>query len=374
LKDAIESALSQSYEDTEVVVVDDGSTDHSPEIIREYGDAVAPVLKENGGQAAAVNAGFAASRGDVILILDADDALAPEAAERAVERLRLGMSKVHWPLREMTEEGRPTGQLNPSNPLPEGDLRSRTIAEGPNAHAYPPTSGNAWARRFLEEVLPAPEAEYRILVDSYLQTLAPVAGPVGRIDEPCGYYRVHGGNRYAAKTAYEQNQLSLGLYDHQCAVLRSWLERRGLEVDEGAWKSANPHYIWRKRLQAATEKLVKLVPPGAPFVLIDDDQWDHHSGNREIMPGLRAIPFLERDGQYWGHPPDDATAIRECESLRRRGVRFLVVSWVAFWWLEHYSGFREYLESSFERRFGDEDLLVFDLSGADPGVDGRPTW
>ena len=60
---AIESALQQTYSPVEVIVVDDGSVDHSREIIQGYGGRIQPVLKENGGQASALNAGFAASRG-----------------------------------------------------------------------------------------------------------------------------------------------------------------------------------------------------------------------------------------------------------------------------------------------------------------------
>src|SRR5215469_16521569 len=78
----IDSALAQSYPDTEVVVVDDASRDHSREIIRSYGKRVVPILLErNGGQGAAFNAGFRACRGDVVLFLDADDWLYPHAVE-----------------------------------------------------------------------------------------------------------------------------------------------------------------------------------------------------------------------------------------------------------------------------------------------------
>ncbi len=72
LAEAIESALSQTYANTEVIVVDDGSTDNSRDIIASYKDQIIPVLKENGGQASAFNAGFQASSGEVIFFLDAD--------------------------------------------------------------------------------------------------------------------------------------------------------------------------------------------------------------------------------------------------------------------------------------------------------------
>src|SRR3954449_8708213 len=83
LSTAIESALAQTHPDVEVVVVDDGSTDGSREVIAGYGDRVRAVYKENGGQASAFNAAFAACTGDVVIFLDADDALLPQTAARA---------------------------------------------------------------------------------------------------------------------------------------------------------------------------------------------------------------------------------------------------------------------------------------------------
>ena len=86
---AIESALNQTYADTEVVVVDDGSTDNSRQIIAGYGNRIRPVLKTNGGQASAFNAGFAASTGDVICMLDSDDLFYPNKVERIAKNLRV---------------------------------------------------------------------------------------------------------------------------------------------------------------------------------------------------------------------------------------------------------------------------------------------
>lgn len=78
LKEAIDSAVNQSYQSIEVIVVDDGSTDDSREIISSYGDRIKTILKENGGQASAFNQGFASSQGEIICFLDSDDLFRPD--------------------------------------------------------------------------------------------------------------------------------------------------------------------------------------------------------------------------------------------------------------------------------------------------------
>ena len=66
LSDAIDSALSQTYAPTEVIVVDDGSIDQSREVIARYHSKIAAVLKENGGRASAFNAAVSGSKGDIL--------------------------------------------------------------------------------------------------------------------------------------------------------------------------------------------------------------------------------------------------------------------------------------------------------------------
>ncbi|NLW92289.1 MAG: glycosyltransferase [Syntrophomonadaceae bacterium] len=78
---AIDSALRQTYPYREVIVVDDGSTDDSLSIIESYGSQIRAVLKDNGGQASAFNAGWEICQGDLVIFLDSDDILLPAALE-----------------------------------------------------------------------------------------------------------------------------------------------------------------------------------------------------------------------------------------------------------------------------------------------------
>lgn len=80
--EAIESALSQTYDKIEVLVVDDGSTDNSLDVIRRYEDRVTLLSGPNRGACAARNTGLEYSHGEFIQFLDADDTLEPDAISR----------------------------------------------------------------------------------------------------------------------------------------------------------------------------------------------------------------------------------------------------------------------------------------------------
>jgi len=81
LPEAIESALKQTYRNIEVIVVDDGSSDDTPEVCGRYGSRIRYVRKENGGIGSALNRGIAEMSGEWFKWLSSDDYLQPEAVE-----------------------------------------------------------------------------------------------------------------------------------------------------------------------------------------------------------------------------------------------------------------------------------------------------
>jgi glycosyltransferase involved in cell wall biosynthesis len=111
-----------------------------------------------------------------------------------------------------------------------------------------------------------------------------------------------------------------------------------------------------QQLAVVADEIVQTVPGSSRLILIDDAQL---AGR--LPRGLLVWPFLEREGQYWGLPPDSEIAIAELERLRERGAGFIAFVWTAFWWLDYYSSFREHLAGRYRRVVGNERLVVFDL-------------
>ena len=200
LKDAINSALDQTYQKTEVIVVDDGSTDNSRQVIANYDGQIIPVLKDNGGQASALNAGFFQSHGEVVIFLDADDMVLPHTSQRIAEVVQSnpGIARVQYRLAVIDGSGRPTGAVVPPTYLrmPSGDLRSHVSDLNNYAAWWPPTSGHAFTSWTLRQILPMPEPAFRLCADYYLLRANALCAPIVSLNEVGGYYRFHGSNNF----------------------------------------------------------------------------------------------------------------------------------------------------------------------------------
>jgi glycosyltransferase involved in cell wall biosynthesis len=197
LRDALRSALGQNYENVEVIVVDDGSTDGSRAIIEEFRAQVIAIFQANHRETAAVNAGFAASHGEVVIFLDSDDLLRPGAAAAVAKVWRPGLAKAQFGLQIIDRDGNNSGAIEPQWPTAySGDKLKRDFA-ATNTYIWPPSSGNAFSRNFLQQALPLPPAEFPFAPDGILCTLAPLYGEIYTITEPLGCYRVHGNNMWA---------------------------------------------------------------------------------------------------------------------------------------------------------------------------------
>ena len=365
LRAAIDSALAQTYAPLEVIVVDDGSTDESRAIIASYGDAVRTILKTNGGQASAWNVGFAVSRGEVVLFLDADDLYLPDAVGRAMPHFDDPETvKVQWPMEFADVSGGGPADCSRRHTFPDGDLREAVFFVGPTNHLTAPSGASAWARWFLDQVFPLPEALYRNGCDTCLFEVAPFFGRVKSLSEPLSLYRQHGANDHVSMSAEAKVERELLFYDHYTSLLRRHFDRLGRHPDYNAWLRGS----WWHRHAAAIEELNALPEPHRPLILADEGTW-------ELGPiaGRERLPFLEANGEYAGPPAGDAQAIAELQRMQAMGARFIAFAWPAFWWLDHYAGLRACLDR-YSRVIESERVIVFDLDipTAPPAPSGCP--
>ena len=205
LKTAIDSALSQTYEHTEVIVVDDGSTDNSQSIISSYGDKIIPVLKQNGGQASAFNAGFTQSKGDIVCFLDADDLFTANKIENIVKVFQYN-PLVGWCFHPLEFVDRQLKSLNIKQAYTGEsgvyDIR-KDIANGKLNGKLPfnsiATSGLCYQRSLLRELLPMSES-IKITSDDYLKYAAFALTPGYALLKKLSWQTIHNNNAYTFRS------------------------------------------------------------------------------------------------------------------------------------------------------------------------------
>lgn len=206
--EALDSIAAQTVDDYEIVVVDDGSTDRTPEILetwragfaRHHANRVVIARVANGGQSRAYEHGIALCTGRFVCLLDSDDRWLPtklEVVREAVRREPHAVMICH-PVRVMGPTGRPTSQLRPHRAaLSRGALRDQIRRTGRIVAAV--TSGVTVRADVLRAIVPMPTREYRFGADGYITTAAGLAGHVVALPETLAMYRLHPGGQYVRR-------------------------------------------------------------------------------------------------------------------------------------------------------------------------------
>ncbi len=197
--EAIESVLSQTFGDFELIIVDDGSHDDSREVIGRYGDdRIRKIFKENGGQASALNAGWAETRGKYVALLDSDDRWLPTKLEAVLAALegRRGVAMLQHRLNRIDREGRKLAEPPVGHWISPGtyDMKRYVL----RTHSPPiitVTSGMVAAREAVDRCFPLDEG-WRVSADAALSARAVGCGSFTFLGDILGDYRLHGSNQF----------------------------------------------------------------------------------------------------------------------------------------------------------------------------------
>lgn len=183
VKEAIDSVLAQTYPHIECIVVDDGSTDSTPELLKGYGERIVNIRKVNGGGTAARNTGIDAARGEFLNFLDHDDVFLPTKIARQLEIMqqRPEVGLVHCGYYRMDKDAK---YIDIVNYLPEGDVRP-VIVKGCFCWSGAPLV----RRECIDRVGKFDESVWSSDADMWLK-IALDGYHFGCVQEPLGGYRI----------------------------------------------------------------------------------------------------------------------------------------------------------------------------------------
>jgi glycosyltransferase involved in cell wall biosynthesis len=226
---AIDSVVTQRYPALDLVVVNDGSTDDSLTVIRRQAPNAHVIDQANQGHVAACNTGFAASAGDIVIFLDADDLLEPDALRKVAAAWSPELAKIQFDLKVVDAEGRDLGRRFANFPEDYSIERVRDEFACTATYRWPVTTGNAYSRWFVDLLFPQ---VFVGCVDGYLNTIAPLYGDVLTLPEVLGRYRLHGNNMSATSRTFDGIADQIARRRTEIAELHRHAAMRGVSLPE----------------------------------------------------------------------------------------------------------------------------------------------
>ncbi len=233
LDEAINSVLSQTFGDFEFIIVDDGSTDNSPEIIKRFAEQDARIVviaKSNSGLADSLNVGIRQARGEWIARLDADDICEPARLEKQLAKARqnTGLVFIGSDLLEIDENG------NAIKTHRYPDRHALLVRNLYTARKFPPHSSALFRTDAVRSI-----GGYRLRIrraqdqDLWLRLLD--VGDFTAMDEPLVRIRKHSDQISHEESGRRQ------IIDSRVAITSYWLRRNGLsdpvDADEEVFES-----------------------------------------------------------------------------------------------------------------------------------------
>jgi glycosyltransferase involved in cell wall biosynthesis len=196
---AINSVLNQTYSPIEIIVVDDGSTDHTREVLAQYKGRILAVSTDNGGQGHAFNVGISKASGELIMLLDADDMWRPEKVQLMVE-----FAATHPKAAMLYHRYQNIDRFDAYYPTPpqpvtliNGDFRRKYLQSG-GSWESPIASVLTLRAEHIRRAVPLPTYAVREGADTIITDYCVLTSEVASLPDSLTLRRLHGSNHYAA--------------------------------------------------------------------------------------------------------------------------------------------------------------------------------
>jgi glycosyltransferase involved in cell wall biosynthesis len=227
--EALNSVVFQGYNNLEIIVADDGSKDETQQIVRRYikiDPRVSLVTGENVGQPGNTNRGYAASTGEIVCFLDADDRFRRGKVEAVVQAFRAfpDHGLVLHPLQRIDQSGRAFGQSFPKF-IDSGWLLDRLLKNAGRC-SFPATSAISIRREIAQAVFPIQSASRRV-GDAYIHYPAAFLTKVCKVPEILAEYRCHERSMTrASKSQVDQLSAFLREYEEVFSTNQQFVNRQ----------------------------------------------------------------------------------------------------------------------------------------------------
>ncbi len=247
---AVDSALAQTWEEKEIIVVNDGSTDSSSEVLSRYGDRIKVIHQANAGLPAARNSGIRAASGGFLAFLDADDYWAPEFLEKSIDALNAtgaDISYCGW-----QNIGLPGPRGKPYVPVEIETLPNKLEVLVTNTQW--PVHAAVIKRNILDTVGGFDE-RWRCCEDFAFWLKTATRSKLVRVPEVLAYYRHHPAQmtKNRALQAVSHWRIQQEFLAKNSAIVRSLGLRRVREISEGELLKRGYECYWARELKAARE-------------------------------------------------------------------------------------------------------------------------
>jgi glycosyltransferase involved in cell wall biosynthesis len=393
LRQTLDSILAQDFPDFRVIVLDNASTDDTPQVVQSYVERDARVRHErnvkNIGLMRNWNRAFAMNRSPFICVFHDDDLMLPSFLSKTVAALErypsAGFAVVE--LQCIDQSGAVIGVPDFAE-LPKGLMSGLNLlelaVEGRYLGMAPPTMIMRASALAGVGPLGSPHTKCQIDINFYNRVAA--KSDVVLIPAVLVQYRVHDGSETSAQRTgsaiigwYGElseriDAATLLLESDRAAdpAYRRWLAERIRDLHlrkSAAVQMVLPslYHDWQTRRDVLQDQLRALIPAGQTMILVDDvqlalpNEWE----------GRRLLPFLERNGVYWGAPANDDQAIADLQRLMEQGAKWIVFAWPSLWWTDAYRRFHRHLTTNFPCRLDTAYAKAFELRPIDRSGDSR---